>query len=566
MESAQAVTEEGAPDGNTATAKLKKPSGPPAVTPLGTRDPGDAGGRSAPSRVDVKNGNNLVHTISATVSNVSNKSVGTATNGRGSSGTSNSLLLRRRRLKRNLSAAAATTAAAASSSSAVTAAAACGAKMNSALSSASSLHTRSLDRKTLLMKHRQNMQLQPPDREWVRADLHRGSVHVHDRLASSSYPRPVLCTMDTTAGEMALALSKLCSKSGSVLRIFCKDQPKTDQNGNCNVIHEIHDNQVNANAGEILKLNHTSSLKPREFRDGPSNQPSGDRLRLLLLEDADERQQQQQDIVSKLFTPDTPESHDNTMCSLSDDLNSNSNVEEDPPNDGVDSYGLNSGSDVESSAFDDLSSGARLSEHRDSLSDDMILGTEASILSPAFDTEDHHHHDTYGSSSDELELDCHTAGVDHPAGPPHHSNGIGADPGHLNGITRPDNVRKKPSRVGSLPISTSAGSLSRVCSTGTTPDVQDAGHFQGFLKPATSSEHTGHGSESCPTAIYVQMHGEAVRRLGQDERPLQIQTDFLFKLGFKDPWRVQEEGMNTEIGSLLRFYAGKSFEVFEGCF
>ncbi|KAI4810359.1 hypothetical protein KUCAC02_019197 [Chaenocephalus aceratus] len=87
--------------------------------------------------------------------------------------------------------------AAATATSAVTAA--CGAKMNSALSSAS-LHTRSLDRKTLL-KHRQNMQLQPSDREWVRADLHRGSIHVHDRL-TPSYPRPVLCTMDTTAGEV----------------------------------------------------------------------------------------------------------------------------------------------------------------------------------------------------------------------------------------------------------------------------------------------------------------------------------------------------------------------------
>uniref|UniRef100_A0A673Z1M6 protein-serine/threonine phosphatase n=1 Tax=Salmo trutta TaxID=8032 RepID=A0A673Z1M6_SALTR len=74
--------------------------------------------------------------------------------------------------------------------------------MNSAISSAS-LHTRSLDRKTLL-RHRQNMQLQPSDREWVRGDLHRGSIHVHDKLTSPSYPRPVVCTMDTTAGEMAL--------------------------------------------------------------------------------------------------------------------------------------------------------------------------------------------------------------------------------------------------------------------------------------------------------------------------------------------------------------------------
>uniref|UniRef100_A0A8C7NHG4 protein-serine/threonine phosphatase n=1 Tax=Oncorhynchus mykiss TaxID=8022 RepID=A0A8C7NHG4_ONCMY len=73
----------------------------------------------------------------------------------------------------------------------------------------------------------------------------------------------------------------------------------------------------------------------------------------------------------------------------------------------------------------------------------------------------------------------------------------------------------------------------------------------------TTAEAAG---DTSPT-LYVQLHGDAVRRLGQDERPLQIQNDFLFKLGFKDPWRVQEEGMNTEIGSLLRFYAGKPHSI-----
>uniref|UniRef100_A0A672FCB8 protein-serine/threonine phosphatase n=1 Tax=Salarias fasciatus TaxID=181472 RepID=A0A672FCB8_SALFA len=170
---------------------MKKPSGLSVArgTPAD-----DGGGRSAPSRVEAaRNGSSLSHSASTAGSGASNRAAAAA-NGRSSSSNSSSLLLRRRRLKRNLSAAAAAT-------SAVTAA--CGAKMNSALSSAS-LHTRSLDRKTLL-KHRQNMQLQPADREWVRADLHRGSVHVHDRL-TPSYPRPVLCTMDTTAGEVAPTL------------------------------------------------------------------------------------------------------------------------------------------------------------------------------------------------------------------------------------------------------------------------------------------------------------------------------------------------------------------------
>uniref|UniRef100_A0A671Y0W2 protein-serine/threonine phosphatase n=1 Tax=Sparus aurata TaxID=8175 RepID=A0A671Y0W2_SPAAU len=375
MESVQAVAEDGASDGG-ATKLMKKPSGLSVArgTPAD-----DGGGHSAPSRVEAKNGTSHAHSASTVGSSASNRAV--ASNGRSSSSNSSSLLLRRRRLKRNLSAAAAATA-----TPAVTAA--CGAKMNSALSSAS-LHTRSLDRKTLL-KHRQNMQLQPADREWVRADLHRGSIHVHDRL-TPSYPRPVLCTMDTTAGEVALRLSKLCSKSSSVMRIF--------------------------------------------------------------------------------YTPNDDDSEHRN---------------------GVDSYGLNSGSDVESSAFDDLSSGARLSEHRDSLSDDMVLGTEASILSPSFDSATEGH-DMYGSSSDELELDC-------PASNP------------------------------------------------------DCG--RSALKPGLTADHNGDSCDSSPT-LYVQLHGEAVRRLSPDESPLQIQNDFLFKLGFKDPWRVQEEGLNTEIGSLLRFYAGK---------
>uniref|UniRef100_A0A3B3BFT8 protein-serine/threonine phosphatase n=1 Tax=Oryzias melastigma TaxID=30732 RepID=A0A3B3BFT8_ORYME len=432
MESVQAVAEDGG-----ATKLIKKPGGLSVArgTPAD-----DGGGRS--SRVDAKNGRNLSH--SASTPSASNRAAA-ASNGRSNS---SSLLLRRRRLKRNLSATAA-------ASSAVTA------KMSSALSSAS-LHTRSLDRKTLL-KHRQSLQLQPADRDWVRADLHRGCIHVHHRL-TASYPRPVLCTMDTTAGEVALRLCvKSHSKSSSVLRIFARDTSKTDQNGNC---------------------------KDSEHKNG------------------------------------------------------------------TDSFGLNSGSDVESSAFDDLSSGAQLSEHRDSLSDDMILGTEASILSPSFDSATEGH-DMYGSSSDELELDCpvSTTGL----GSVSHTNGIpSANYKHCSGgllTDPPNNFGQDISRntQGHLHPSDSAGSLSRDCSTGVAPDSQDPDRKQDVVKLGP----TEHQTEDSGPALYVQLHGETVRRLSPDERPLQIQNDFLFKLGFKDPWRVQEEGLDTEIGSLLRFYAGK---------
>uniref|UniRef100_A0A8C9XG39 protein-serine/threonine phosphatase n=1 Tax=Sander lucioperca TaxID=283035 RepID=A0A8C9XG39_SANLU len=545
MESVQAVAEDGVSDGG-ATKLMKKPSG--LSVARGT--PADDGrGHLAPSRVDAKNGNSFSHSASSAGSNVSASNRTVASNGRGSSSNSSALLLRRRRLKRNLSAAAAATAA----TSAVTA------KMNSALSSAS-LHTRSLDRKTLL-KHRQNMQLQPADREWVRADLHRGSIHVHDKL-TPSYPKPVLCTMDTTAGEVALRLSKLCSKSSSVMRIFCKDNPKTDQNGNCNVKYEYNDNLCKVNEDSSIQCNHLTPLESTELRGHPSG-----RLRLLLMENADERQKQQ-DVDGKLFTPES-ESQDNIACSLSD-LNSNSNMETLNDDDSehrncLDSYGLNSGSDVESSAFDDLSSGARLSEHRDSLSDDMVLGTEASILSPSFDSATEGH-DMYGSSSDELDLDFPASSTSMDPISQHHTNGISAvtanyklcNIGHLDDMANnmgPDS-RLNPHSLGSLPPSSSAGSLSRECSTGNTPDIQDPDCGQGAVKSGLTAEHNGDSCDSSPT-LYVQLHGEAVRRLSPDESPLQIQNDFLFKLGFKDPWRVQEEGLNTEIGSLLRFYAGK---------
>ncbi|XP_077472011.1 PH domain leucine-rich repeat-containing protein phosphatase 1 isoform X1 [Stigmatopora argus] len=498
MESVQGAADDG--------GKLtKKPSG----VSTGRRTPAATGGYLSPSMADAKNGNGVAQ---------AGRNV--ALNGRGLSGNSGSLL-GRRRLKRNLSTATAASGAA-SSSSAVTAACG-GAKMSSALSSVS-LHTRSLDRKTLL-KHRQNMQLQPADREWVRTDLHRGAIHIYDRLMSSS-PRPVLCTADTTAGEVASRLGKLCGKSTSVMRIFSKDNPKMDQNGNCSVKYEYNYNLCKVAEDPCIKYDPLSSLEPTDLGGH-----AGDKMRMLLMTNADERQQD-----GKLFSPES-ESQGNITCSLSD-LNLNSIM--DTPNDddsehrnGTDSYGLNSGSDVESSAFDDLSSGARLSEHRDSLSDDMILGTDASILSPSFDSAAEGH-DMYGSSSDELELDCPASGASlDPL-----SNGVGY---------------KQCGVPNGLPVSSSAGSLSRDSSTGNTPDIQDRSVGKSEL---TSGHSEGFSEQSCH-ALYVQLHGEAVRRLSPDERPLQIQNDFLYKLGFKDPWRVQEEGLNTEMGSLLRFYAGK---------
>ncbi|KAF5898874.1 PH domain leucine-rich repeat protein phosphatase 1-like, partial [Clarias magur] len=423
----------------------------------------DGGGRqtTAPPRVDPLNGNRGAQFILG-----GKAALKSSKSARAFTGSSNSLLLKRRRLKRNLSATAAT------------------GKMTpvSVPVPPPSSTSSTLDRKTLL-KRRQNAQLQPADRQWIRADLHRGSVHVHDQLSPCSPPRPVLCTQETTASEIALRLSQL---GGSVVRIGPRPHPTADVNGNCRGPQDV--------VGDIGSV------------------PS-DRLRLLLLQTVPD---------VGLFSPRS----DSDVLDGSHTRNDNDD-DDDDDDEGAGGRVRNSVSD------DELSS--KLGEHRDSLSDDMVLGTDASALSPAFDSATEGL-DTYGSSSDELELE----------GPPSGGGDVDTDPvlPELDNFT--DDAKDRPEQM-----SLTSDSASKL---GDEPDPPTS--------PASRSRFGSSSSErdSSP-ALYVQLHGEAARRLTPDERPLQIQNDFLFKLGFKDPWRVQEEGMNTELGSLLRFYAGKPYNV-----
>ncbi|XP_075069058.1 PH domain leucine-rich repeat-containing protein phosphatase 1 isoform X2 [Mixophyes fleayi] len=132
-------------------------------------------------------------------------------NGQSSASSANSALLlrRRRRLKRNLSANPLGTTAAPSSS-----------PQTSATSSSSTLGpgTRSLDRK-ILLKYKQWVQLQPQEREWVRGELRRGCVHIYERHTSPGL-RPLLCTLDTTASEVAARLLRPGGGSSGVLRVL----------------------------------------------------------------------------------------------------------------------------------------------------------------------------------------------------------------------------------------------------------------------------------------------------------------------------------------------------------
>uniref|UniRef100_A0A3Q1C0E6 PH domain leucine-rich repeat-containing protein phosphatase 2 n=1 Tax=Amphiprion ocellaris TaxID=80972 RepID=A0A3Q1C0E6_AMPOC len=55
--------------------------------------------------------------------------------------------------------------------------------------------------------------------------------------------------------------------------------------------------------------------------------------------------------------------------------------------------------------------------------------------------------------------------------------------------------------------------------------------------------------------LYVQLHGDLVRRLDSSERPLQMVYDYLASMGYTDPVRVQQEAANSDLSCLIRFYS-----------
>ncbi|XP_071344488.1 PH domain leucine-rich repeat-containing protein phosphatase 2 isoform X2 [Trachinotus anak] len=55
--------------------------------------------------------------------------------------------------------------------------------------------------------------------------------------------------------------------------------------------------------------------------------------------------------------------------------------------------------------------------------------------------------------------------------------------------------------------------------------------------------------------LYVQLHGDLIRRLDPSERPLQILYDYLAVMGYTDPVRVQQEAANSDLSCLIRFYS-----------
>eukprot|EP00066_Takifugu_rubripes_P005777 XP_003970078.2 PREDICTED: PH domain leucine-rich repeat-containing protein phosphatase 2 [Takifugu rubripes] len=56
-------------------------------------------------------------------------------------------------------------------------------------------------------------------------------------------------------------------------------------------------------------------------------------------------------------------------------------------------------------------------------------------------------------------------------------------------------------------------------------------------------------------SLYVQLHGDLVRRLEPSECPLQMVHDYLAAMGYTDPARVQQEAANSDLSCLIRFYS-----------
>lgn len=398
-------------------------------------------------------------------------------------GGANSLLLRRGRLKRNLSAAASASSLPSSASSAA-------GGLPASCSASASLCTRSLDRKTLLLKHRQLLQLQPSDRDWVRHQLQRGCVHVFDRHMASSYLRPVLCTLDTTAAEVATRLLQLGHKGGGVVKVLGQGPPPaaaaapagSDQTPDAGLGRDVEPPPSSGTLGAV---------------GGPARAPPADLP-----------------LPGGAWTPCAPRASPAPSDSSPGELfagGPGSPPRAPHPASDTESFSLSPSAESVSDRLDPYSSGGG------------------------------------SSSSEELEADPALVSTG-ALGPPPLRPGRPAQPQPPSAKTSPSLQPKAPRGVDGTGGMASQGPKEDKAVAAAAPagPLSTPGRIRETAQKTTS-----------PPSLYVQFHGETTRRLEADEKPLQIQNDYLFQLGFGELWRVQEEGMDSEIGCLIRFYAGK---------
>ncbi|XP_031425371.1 PH domain leucine-rich repeat-containing protein phosphatase 2 [Clupea harengus] len=59
----------------------------------------------------------------------------------------------------------------------------------------------------------------------------------------------------------------------------------------------------------------------------------------------------------------------------------------------------------------------------------------------------------------------------------------------------------------------------------------------------------------CQQGLYLQLHGDLLRRLDPSERPLQMVYDYLAAMGYEDPLRIQREAANSDLSCMIRFHS-----------
>ncbi|XP_062869127.1 PH domain leucine-rich repeat-containing protein phosphatase 2 [Trichomycterus rosablanca] len=93
-----------------------------------------------------------------------------------------------------------------------------------------------------------------------------------------------------------------------------------------------------------------------------------------------------------------------------------------------------------------------------------------------------------------------------------------------------------------------------------TPGPQSSSTAQPDLKLVLCSTSTT-VEELCAQrqaqGIYLQLHGDLIRRLDSSERPLQMVYDYLTTMGYEDPVRVQQEAANSDLSCMIRFYSDR---------
>ncbi|KAJ8247340.1 hypothetical protein GJAV_G00245170 [Gymnothorax javanicus] len=74
---------------------------------------------------------------------------------------------------------------------------------------------------------------------------------------------------------------------------------------------------------------------------------------------------------------------------------------------------------------------------------------------------------------------------------------------------------------------------------------------------STTVEELCAQGEGQGSGLYLQLHGDLLRRLDPSERPLQIVFDYLSAMGYEDPQRIQREAANSDLSCMIRFYSEK---------